>query len=527
MLSDSLAKPARVLAFARVSGNDLDAGKNEQHADRVARLNEQLARLDAYALAMGWPKPIHFKEIESGGEKYDQDTDGLSLDDFLARPRGVHRKEQRRLLSMLRPGDLVLVVKDDRWSRDQRFDADAEDYIRHRGATWHSMSEPWLWAAPRIVKGTVRLQKEQYRDIVRENMVGARKRQRDAGEYTEGLPPFGYRRAERIGAKLRDRFLHASAHAPLVAQAFERCVRGESIERICEWLRTQGVPGRGGRPRRWFKKDVGAMLRSRVYLGEIRNSKGEWIHAHEALVDAHTWALAQKALDARRLGGAGRRAGESATARNADWLLRGLAVCARCGRRMGSVYAGGERTPKGRREYGRNYYGCNGRLSGDGCTAPYVRVDVADAHASGLVLEYLRSHRAHLVAMRSRPVAGVDFAAARKRLLARRARVLDMFEAGDITAVERKQRIEKIAAELAALDAQEATAHALTAARDPKRRANLLAELGALERAWARMAAPEQRWALQRLAASIELDGALEKPVRVAWFTPEELMLRR
>src|SRR5579871_1786064 len=97
-----LPKPKRVLAFSRVSGNDLEAGKNEQHADRVARLKEQSARQDAYCRAMGWPKPIHFEDIESGGEKYNQENHGLSLDDFLARPRGVHRKDQRKLLNIIR-----------------------------------------------------------------------------------------------------------------------------------------------------------------------------------------------------------------------------------------------------------------------------------------------------------------------------------------------------------------------------------------------------------------------------------------
>jgi hypothetical protein len=361
----------------------------------------------------------------------------------------------------------------------------------------------------------VRLQKEQYRDIVRENMVGARKRQRDAGEYSEGLPPFGYRRAERIGAKLKDRFLHPSEHAPLAAKVFQRCVSGESIERICDWLRTQGVIGRGGTPRRWFKKDVGSILRSRVYLGEMRTSKGEWIKAHAPIVDAHTWALAQKALDARRLGGAGRRAGESPKARNANWLLRGLAVCASCGRRMGPAYSKGS-----------DYYLCNGRIAGS-CKAPYCRVERADQHANALALEYLREQRHHLVGKKKRPTSAIDFAATRRRLQARRARVLDMFEAGDITAAERKERVEKITTETLQLDAQEATAHALSATQDPRRRADLLAELGALERAWARLAPPERRAIIQRLASSIALDGAQEEPVRVTWYSPEELMLQR
>lgn len=509
--------PSRVLAFARVSGNDLEAGRNEQHADRVARLNEQLARLDAYALAMGWPKPIHFKEIESGGEKYDQDSTGLSLDNFLARPRGAHRKEQRRLLNSLRPGDLVLVVKDDRWSRDQRFDSDAEDYIRARGASWHSMSEPWLWAAPTIVKGTVRLQKEEYRNIVRANMVGARKRQRDAGEYTEGLPPFGYKRAERVGAKLRDRFLHPSPLAPLVVEAFERCVRGESVERVCEWLRGLAIEGRGGKPKRWYKKDVSTMLRSRAYLGEIRNSRGEWIKAHEPIVSAGLWARAQAALDARRLGGAGRRAADNPRAHNAGWLLRGLAVCASCGRRMGSAY--------GR---SADYYACNSRLSRDGaCDAPYVKVAVVDPLVDAAALDYLRSQRHLLVEKRGRAKSSsVDFDGARKRLRARRARVLDMFEAGDITAQERKERVGKIETESVALDAQEAAARELSAALDPGRRAALLTELGQLERAWSLAAPALRRSFVQRLAASIALDGRAQNPLRVAWRTPEELMAR-
>ena len=65
------------------------------------------------------------------------------------------------------------------------------------------MAEPHLWDSPGIVRGITRLTKEQERQIIRERMVGARKRQRDAGEWVEGLVPFGYARAARRWAAPR------------------------------------------------------------------------------------------------------------------------------------------------------------------------------------------------------------------------------------------------------------------------------------------------------------------------------------
>jgi hypothetical protein len=99
---------------------------------------------------------------------------------------------------------------------------------------------------------------------------------------------------------------------------------------------------------------------------------------------------------------------------------------------------------------------------------------------------------------------------------------------GDLSGPERKTRLDKITAELTSLDAQEAAQQAVAQTHaPPKRRADLLTELGALERAWKGLTQVKRREVIKSLASSIAVDASKDNPVAVTWYSPEELMLRR
>jgi site-specific DNA recombinase len=104
--------------------------------------------------------------------------------------------------------------------------------------------------------------------------------------------------------------------APVVAEAFRMRAGGATIMEVREHLRAHGV--------RRSQHGVGALLASRVVLGEIRFGQLENLTAHPAIVDVETWREVQRVTIPR-----GQRP-------KSDRLLARLGVlrCGSCGARM-------------------------------------------------------------------------------------------------------------------------------------------------------------------------------------------------
>ena len=88
--------PRRVLAYVRVSG--------AEQGRTGTSLDAQREEIAMHCAASGYPEPTVFVEVESAGaEKLER------------------RSELRSLLGSVTSGDLVVVAKQDRWSRDTLF----------------------------------------------------------------------------------------------------------------------------------------------------------------------------------------------------------------------------------------------------------------------------------------------------------------------------------------------------------------------------------------------------------------------
>jgi DNA invertase Pin-like site-specific DNA recombinase len=225
------------------------------------------------------------------------------------------------------------VDKLDRWSRDPEFSYRSVREILATRATIYFVSEA---VDPSTVEGDnafglhVMVARMEHKRI-RERMVGTRDRLRDLGYYAQGNEPFGYRRGAPKGVKSETKniLIAEKTEAAIVRQIFSMCLRGISMGKIAAHfgLKLDRV------------KDV---LDRRLYTGEMKNTKGEWIQGkHAAIIDVDTFTRARAALDARRLGGPRPR---DAAARTDDWILRDVATCARCGARMSAAYAGSQIT---------------------------------------------------------------------------------------------------------------------------------------------------------------------------------------
>ena len=265
-------RPRRILGYARVSSELQGQGSS---------LRDQQATIAAYAKAQRHPDPTFYVESESA----------------------IHEKNERReriraLMADVRPGDLVLCDKIDRWSRDPEFTYRSLREILAAGASFYAVGDQCDPSTPEgdtMLNFRVLFAKEEHKRI-KARMVGTRKLLRDQGYYTEGLPPFGYRRALPKGHKGVEKnvLVVEPTQAEIVRRAYRLCIAGHSMTKICASL---GIA----------RDRVFASLRSRTYLGEIKNSRGEWIKGkHEAIVDADTFTKAQAALSARKNAGAQR-----------------------------------------------------------------------------------------------------------------------------------------------------------------------------------------------------------------------------
>lgn len=461
--------PARCLGYARVSSAEQARGSS---------LQDQQDAIRRCAKARGVKSVTFFVEAESAVfEKLER------------------RDQMRALMSEVKRGDLVLCDKIDRWSRDPEFTYSSIRRILEAGASFYAIAEdidPSTSQGDSALSFRILFAREEHKRI-KERMVGTANMLQDRGYYARGLPPLGYARPLPKGAKGAEKnvLVIEPKGAAIVRKAFALCIAGQSINRIAERLDIS-------------RDQVAMLLRRRTYVGEQRNSKGEWIRGkHPPIIDASTFAKAQAALDERRLGGP--RPSDRPT-KTRDWILRDVAVCGECGARMGSAW----------NRSGIEYYRCVHM-----CGARFVPVRLVEAAFTPLVLARLSDLREELARPPKESQSAVRVAESadvkRAKLVAQRERCIEVFTLG---LTERA----KMLADVRAIDAR---IHALDAVAAPPRvaspevRREMLANVRAIEHAWRHAQPVARRSIIGHLAVRVALRLGSE-PVPT-WRNPEDL----
>ncbi len=182
------------------------------------------------------------------------------------------------------------------------------------------------------------------------------------GLYIYASAPPGYRRGKDRRLRIEPK------EAAVMREVFERRLRGESCGRIATFLNESELRTQSGVPFAGF--NVGLLLKTRAYRGEVHSGRHSNPKGHEPIVDRDTWEACQSPrVESVRI----------------QVLLSGHIRCAACGRMLGAA-----------RESSHSrfsYYHCDG-VKGS-CRAPaHVRVDLIDP----LVEEFMFS-----LSRRSRP----------------------------------------------------------------------------------------------------------------------------
>lgn len=474
-----------MLAYARVSSVEQSLGTS---------LQDQQDAILAYAQARGLKVFRYYVEAESA----------------------IHEKTEKReqiqlLLKEAKGGDLIVCDKLDRWSRDPEFTYGSIRRLLELGASFYAVGDqcdPSTSDGDTMLGVRVLVAREEHKRI-KERTVGARRRLRDLGYYIEGHVPVGYVRPTGKGVSRLDHNILAVdlEGAEAVREIYRMCCRGVSVGAIGEHL------DETRRKRKWDKKLVNKTLRNRLYLGELRDTRGVWIKGkHPPLIDADLFTRAQAALDSRRLCGSG----PHTESRTKDWLLRTLGRCARCGGMLTAAYGGGPLT--GAAEY-TYYYRCRVRCPG----SRHMQVKNVDPVVADMMVARLIELRVELArGPEPKKVAKlIDFTVERARLQSKRDRYLEAFSDDDMTKAELRTALAKVDESRTKLEAKAAE----QARRSPLEmvavRRDILANVERIRVAWKGLRGQLRRETLGELANAVRIEYGRD-PI-VDWRSLEEM----
>lgn len=457
----------RVLGYARVSSIEQTLGTSLQDQQDVIRREAQKRGVKSVSM---------YVEAESGiHDKFER------------------REQMKTLLADIRTGDLVLVDKIDRWSRDPEFTYGSIRQILGKGAAFYAVGEdidPSTDQGDSMLGMRVFMAREEHKRI-RFRTVGTRRLLQSKGYYASGLVPYGYRRRAEKGAE-KNILVIVEEEAAIVREAFKLCISGYSLVDLIK---------KHGRNRDFWSD----MLHRRTYLGEFRDLDGAWKPAQwPAIIDRETFDQAQIALVRRQHV---RKAHARPDTYTFDWWLRDVARCGACGAKMSAAY-------NARHVF---YFACFKK-----CGRPYVRVDLAEQECSPLVEARLVELRSDLLeAKKPTPAVAVpDVKDRLEKIARRRTRFLDAYGDGLMGRDELKVQLDKLEDERLKLEAAAQVAPPVSL----EQKKSVLLTVDGIRKAWTHATPQERRRFVNFFARAVGLEKG--EPAKFDWFGVDELVNR-
>ncbi len=270
------------------------------------------------------------------------------------------RPDFNRLLSDCENGDIDIVLCKDqsRFSRDTII---IEQYINDKFLEWgvrfigvadNSDTESESYSTMRLFASAYN---EMYVKDISAKIRRTLEFKRQQGQFVGSFAPYGY----SISQEDKHRLVIDEKTAPVVRRIFDMYVSGEGYRRIVQYLNSEGIVSPTEYKRRngskyvncnadsrglWTQSTVARILANEVYTGTLVQGKShhisyknkkrrkvdkkDWVRipdAHEAIIDAETWAKTQERISSRTRVG------------NCSYELSPLAGkvrCAVCGRPM-------------------------------------------------------------------------------------------------------------------------------------------------------------------------------------------------
>lgn len=292
----------RVALYPRVS--------TIEQADEGYSIGEQIERMTKYCEAKEWT--IYRTYTDAGYSGANLDRPGLQ--------EMIKDSEQGKF-------DMVLVYKLDRLSRSQK---DVlylvEDVFDEHGVFFSSMTENFDTSTPfgKAILGILAVFAQLEREQIKERMSMGKEARAKEGKWTGGrMVPIGYD-IDRESGTLFINDYEAMQYIELV----DLFLRGKAFREIENTFAERGYTHKHGK---WIPKTMRDVLRSRIYLGEVKY-KGKWYKSdNPTLIDEETHQRVLKLLDQRseEYKQNGGKSGVITT------YLGGLLYCKKCGAKYG------------------------------------------------------------------------------------------------------------------------------------------------------------------------------------------------
>lgn len=183
----------------------------------------------------------------------------------------------------------IIVAKLDRFARSVAGAAQAIERLEAAGGALLSVDLGMDTSTPqgRLMQNVLMALAEFELDRFRESWQTAKLHAVNRGVYPGRWTPPGYTKTDE--GKLKKH----TGNAKIVKGAFQRRGKREPIQSIVRFLNASGLLNAAGN-KTWTMGSLNAMLKNRVYLGEVNIGGGQIIKkAHEAIVTEAEWRAAQ------------------------------------------------------------------------------------------------------------------------------------------------------------------------------------------------------------------------------------------
>src|SRR5215470_6837872 len=260
--------------------------------------------------------------------------------------------------------DYVIVHKLDRMARNRLDHLLIKLALREAGVTLVSATEQIDedTVTGVLLDGVISTMNEVYSLNLRTEVIKGMTQKAKAGG-TPAMAPLGYLNIREIvdGREVRTVAIDPE-RGPLIAEAFELYATGEwTLRRLLDHLTAKGLRNRAIRarpPQPLSLSRLGAILRSRYYIGYVYYRGAEYPGRHDPLVSQELFDRVQAVLASHN--GSGQRQ------RTHHHYLKGALYCARCGSRVSYMRVDGHGGTYG-------YMYCRGRhAKRTDCQQPYM-----------------------------------------------------------------------------------------------------------------------------------------------------------
>jgi site-specific DNA recombinase len=280
--------------------------------------------------------------------------------------------------------DILLVYRVDRFSRRLRDLTTLLDDLDEAGVVFRSATEPFdtSTAVGRMLVQMLGVFAEFERETIIDRVTSGMERKAAKGLWTGGARPMGY-----LIDRTLDKLVPDPAEEAIVRRIFDLYTADRlGTQAIASLLNSEGLRTRKGKP--WSQHTVELIVTNRVYLGEKRFRDIVVQDAHQAIISAEQFDLAQRILG-KRSAEIGQRA-----ANPSDYTLTGLIRCPQCGRGyIGTAARGRYRVYRYYTCWSRARYGTKA-----GCDVHRFHADEIETAISTALLNFYTTNNSHVIA---------------------------------------------------------------------------------------------------------------------------------